>query len=105
MSRSPPPSREAPSREALEQYAARCNANPSLRGLGAQVEFPDAQRVRIRLEAISPLMRGGMGDEAVVNGAVLAALCDVLIGCTCGLVDPETRSATVQLGIRFERPL
>jgi uncharacterized protein (TIGR00369 family) len=50
-------------------------------------------------------MRGGMGDDAVVNGGVLSALCDLMIGSTAGLVDPGARSATVQLSIRFERPL
>jgi uncharacterized protein (TIGR00369 family) len=50
-------------------------------------------------------MRGGIGDDSVVNGGVLSALCDLVIGSTAGLVDPGARSATVQLSIRFERPL
>lgn len=91
--------------EALEQYAERCNAHPSLLGFGVKIHFPDLTRVRLRVDAVTPMMRGGLGDESVVNGGLLSALCDALIGCTCGLVDPLSRSATIQLAIRFERPL
>jgi acyl-coenzyme A thioesterase PaaI-like protein len=91
--------------EALEQYAERCNAHPSLRGFGVKIHFPDLTRLRLRVDSVTPVMRGGLGDDTVVNGGVLSALCDALIGCTCGLVDPTSRSATVQLAIRFERPL
>jgi len=94
-----------PTLEALEQYAALCNAHPSLSSWGVKVHFPDATRLLLRLDSVPPMMRGGLGDDAIVNGGVLSALCDVLIGCTCGLVDPTSRSATVQLSIRFERPL
>src|SRR5687767_14589691 len=94
-----------PTLEALEQYAALCNAHPSLSSFGVKVHFPDATRLRLRLDSVPLTMRGGLGDDAVVNGGILSALCDVLIGCTCGLVDPTSRSATVQLAIRFERPL
>jgi acyl-coenzyme A thioesterase PaaI-like protein len=61
--------------------------------------------LQIRVDSIPSAMRGGLGDQAIVNGGVLSALCDVLIGCSCGLVDPTSRSGTVQLSIRFERPL
>jgi acyl-coenzyme A thioesterase PaaI-like protein len=91
--------------EALEQYAQRCNAHPSLSGFGVTIHFPDLTRLRLRVDSVPPIMRGGLGDDAIVNGGVLSALCDALIGCTCGLVDPTSRSATVQLAIRFERPL
>ncbi|MEO8181599.1 MAG: PaaI family thioesterase [Deltaproteobacteria bacterium] len=94
-----------PTQEALDQYAALCNAHPSLRSFGVKVHFPDLMRLRLRVESVPLTMRGGLGDATVVNGGVLSALCDVLIGCTCGLVDPASRSATVQLAIRFERPL
>jgi acyl-coenzyme A thioesterase PaaI-like protein len=94
-----------PAPEALEQYAARCNAHPSLQGFGVRVSLPDPTRVTIRVDSIPATMRGGIGDDSIVNGGVLSALCDALIGCTAGLVDPTSRSATVQLAIRFERPL
>jgi len=94
-----------PTLEALEQYAALCNAHPSFRSFGVKVHFPDLTRLRLRVASVPLAMRGGLGDDTVVNGGVLSALCDALIGCTCGLLDPSSRSATVQLAIRFERPL
>lgn len=94
-----------PTLEDLEHYAALCNAHPSLSSFGVKVHFPDRTRMLLRVDFVPPTMRGGLGDDSVVNGGVLSALCDVLIGCTCGLVDASSRSATVQLAIRFERPL
>src|SRR6185436_9046776 len=94
-----------PTQQALDQYAALCNAHPSLTSFGVKVHFPDPTRLRLRVESVPLAMRGGLGDDTVVNGGVLSALCDALIGCTCGLLDPSSRSATVQLAIRFERPL
>ena len=91
--------------EALQQYADRCNVHASFISFGVKLHFPDVTRLRIRVDSIPPTMRGGLGDTAIVNGGVLSALCDVLIGCSCGLVDPASRSGTVQLSIRFERPL
>jgi len=93
------------SAEVLEQCAQRFNAHPSLGAFGVKLSFPDAARVHILVDAVPLSMRGGLGDDAVVNGAVLSALCDLLIGSTCVLIDPLSRSATVQLSIRFERPL
>ena len=91
--------------EALQQYADRCNVLASFIAFGVKVHFPDLRRLQIRVDSIPPLMRGGLGDDAIVNGGVLSALCDVLIGCSCGLADPTRGSGTVQLSIRFERPL
>ena len=93
------------SAEVLEQCAQRFNAHPSLRAFGVKLSFPDATRVCLLVDSVPLSMRGGLGDDAVVNGGVLSALCDLLIGSTCVLVDPASRSATVQLSIRFERPL
>jgi uncharacterized protein (TIGR00369 family) len=91
--------------ELLAKYAELLNAHPSLTSYGVRVSFPDEHRLRIEVSHVPTSMRGGMGDDAVVNGGVLSALCDLMIGSTAGLVDPTTRSATVQLSIRFERPL
>ena len=46
--------------------------------------------------------RGGLGTDAV-NGGVLAAIFDLVIGCTPALVDPSRRSATVHLSMSFMR--
>jgi uncharacterized protein (TIGR00369 family) len=92
-------------RAALDKYAELCNAHPSLQSLGVEVSFPELTLLRMVMPSVPPFMRGGMGDTAVVNGGILSALCDVLIGCACGMVDAQSRSATVQLDIRFERAL
>ena len=94
-----------PNAERLAQYAQRLTAHPSLRAFGVRLSFPDAARVRIDVDAIPISMRGGIMDDAIVNGGALSALCDLLIGGTSALVDDGARSATVQLSIRFERPL
>lgn len=91
--------------ERLAKYAEQLNAHPSLAAYGVRLRFPDDRRLTIEVDHVTPAMRGGMGDDAVVNGGVLSALCDLMIGSTAGLVDAEVRSATVQLSIRFERPL
>lgn len=90
---------------ALAAYAKRWNEHPSLRAFGVNIQFPDTTRLRLEVAHVSAQMRGGLGDDAVVNGGVLSALCDLAIGCTAGLIDPESQSATVQLSIRFEQPL
>jgi len=90
---------------ALALYAQRWNAHPSLRSMGVSIAFPDTTRVKVAVDYVPINMRGGLGDDAVVNGGVLSALCDLAIGCTAGLVDPDSHSATVQLSIRFEHPL
>lgn len=89
----------------LERYAERLNAHASLQMMGVRVEFPDANRLTIEVAHVPLAMRGGLGDDNIVNGGVLSGLCDLAIGCTGALVDPESRSATVQLSIRFEKPL
>lgn len=99
-----PPNEEATLRN-LENYAKHWNAHPSLQFMGVRIWFPDTARVRLEVKHVPDGMRGGLGDDAIVNGGILSALCDLAIGCTAGLVDPARRSATVQLSIRFERPL
>lgn len=97
--------RQPITRAALDRYAERCNEHPSLQTLGVTVSFPELTLLQLTMPVVPPPLRGGMGDMAVVNGGVLSALCDVLIGCSCGMVDTVSRSATVQLDIRFERAL
>lgn len=100
-----PTTRAAITRAGLDRYAQLCNAHPSLQSLGVQITFPELTLLHLTMATVSPSMRGGLGDAAVVNGGVLSALCDVLIGCSTGMVDTQSRSATVQLNIRFERAL
>jgi uncharacterized protein (TIGR00369 family) len=91
--------------ERLAEHAQRMSIHPSLQAFGVKLSYPDTTRVRIDIDAIPLSMRGGIGDDAIVNGGALSALCDLLIGSTWALADDTARSATVQLSIRFERPL
>ncbi len=91
--------------EQLERYALHLNARPSLQRFGVRIWFPDTSRLKLRIDSLPVGMRGGMGDDTIVNGGVLSALCDLAIGCTTALIDPTKPSATVQLSIRFEQPL
>jgi len=91
--------------ERLTRYAKLWNEHPSLRAFGAVLSFPNGTAVRIEVNQIAAPLRGGIGDDSVVNGGALSALCDLIIGSTAALVDTSTRSPTVQLSIRFERPL
>lgn len=91
-----------PTTEALARYADGFNKSLSLRWYGITLEFPSADRVRATLP-VRPEHRGGLGTEAV-NGAILASLFDLVIGCTGALVDPARRSATMQLSMSFVAP-
>jgi uncharacterized protein (TIGR00369 family) len=91
--------------ERLAEVARHMSNHPSLTAFGVSLSYPDTSRVCIAIDAIPLSMRGGIGDDAIVNGGALSALCDLLIGSTWALVDDTMRSATVQLSIRFEQPL
>ena len=96
-------SRPAPSPDALQRYASGFNKSLTLRHFGAEVDFPSPSLVRVTLP-VKPDHRGGMGSEAV-NGGVIAAMFDLVIGCSAALIDPTRRSATMQLSMNFERAL
>ncbi|HVE86263.1 MAG TPA: PaaI family thioesterase [Myxococcales bacterium] len=99
------PARPPPPREALERYAQAFNESQLLAGLSARLTFPDPpDRVVVRVDPILPFHRGGLGTSAV-NGGILAAMFDFVIGVTAALIDPTRRSATMQLSITFERPV
>jgi acyl-coenzyme A thioesterase PaaI-like protein len=93
-----------PTPELLARYAAEFNKSSTLRFFGVQIAFPDQQTIEVRLDKIIPEQRGGLGTSAV-NGGVLAAIFDLVIGCTSALFDPTRRSATMQLSMSFERPV
>lgn len=93
---------EDPPADALERYADNFNRSATLRHFGLTLSFPEGRLVRATLP-VRPDQRGGLGSEAV-NGGVLAAMFDLVVGSTSALVDPTRRSATVQLSMSFERP-
>lgn len=111
MPKNPPsaPSAEAakpspPSAELLARYAREFNKSSTLRYFGVQIGFPDQRTIEARVDKIIAEHRGGLGTSAV-NGGVLAAIFDLVIGCTSALFDPTRRSATMQLSMSFERPV
>lgn len=94
--------RRRPTPEQLSRYAEQFSASLTLRHFGARLSFPDEQTVLLTLDPVPAALLGGMGTDAV-NGGALAAVFDVAIGCTPALLDPTTRSATVQLSMSFQR--
>lgn len=94
----------SPDPEALERYAREFNASSNLQFFGVEIGFPQRAEGRI-VEAtlkVKPEHRGGLGAGAV-NGGMLAALFDLVIGVTPALLEPTRRVATIQLSMNFER--
>jgi uncharacterized protein (TIGR00369 family) len=93
-----------PTQEQLDRYAEQFSQSLTLRYLGARLSFPEGKKVVVTLPEVRPEHRGGLGTSAI-NGGIISALFDIVIGCTPALLDPTVRSATVQLSTTFERPL
>jgi uncharacterized protein (TIGR00369 family) len=89
-----------PTAAQLARYAEAFNQSQTLAHFGMKVGFPDPETVEVVLDPVRPEQRGGLGSDAV-NGGVLAAMFDLVLGCAPALVDPTRRSATVQLSINF----
>ena len=94
----------APTLEELARAAKLFNASTPLKHAGFRLSFPRTDLVVADVPVVRSEHRGGLGTSAV-NGGVLAALFDLVTGCTAALVDPGRRSATVQLSMSFERPV
>lgn len=93
-----------PTQEQLDRYAKQFNESLTLRHFGARISFPEGKKVVVAIPEIRPEHRGGLGTSAV-NGGVIAAIFDLVLGSSPALLDPTRRSATVQLSMSFERPL
>lgn len=93
-----------PTQEQLDRYAEQFNRSQTLRFFGAQLSFPQGEKVVVSLPEVRAEHRGGLGTAAV-NGGIISALFDYAIGCTPALLDPTRRSATMQLSTSFERPV
>jgi uncharacterized protein (TIGR00369 family) len=93
-----------PSQEQLDRFAEHFNRSQSMRYLGVRLSFSEGRKVVATLPEVRPEHRGGLGTSAV-NGAIIAALFDLVLGCTAALVDPTKRCATLQLSMSFHRPL
>lgn len=94
---------DRPTKEQLDTYAREFSKSATLRYFGVTLSFPNAERIRATFPVKSE-HRGGLGSEAV-NGGVLAAIFDLVIGSCSALVDPTRRSATVHLSMNFEQPV
>jgi uncharacterized protein (TIGR00369 family) len=93
-----------PLQEQLDRFAEQFSQSPAMRLYGARLSFPEGKKAVITLPEVRPEHRGGLGTDAV-NGGILAALFDFVIGCTPALSDPSRRAATMQLSMSFERPV
>ncbi len=97
--------RTIPLGPAERQLAAdQWNQLPGMRHLGARADFSDSEAVRVTIDPLQPFHRGGLGTEAV-NGAVIAGLCDAVIGMVGHFQAPGRRVGTAQLNVQFLRPL
>ncbi len=94
----------SPTLEELARAAEFLNQSAPLAHAGIRVSFPATDLVVAEIPTVRDEHRGGLGSSAV-NGGVLAALFDLVTGCTSLLVAPGRRSATVQLSMSFERPV
>lgn len=94
---------DRPRKDQLDRYAEEFSKSLTLRFFGVKLSFPSPERLRVTLP-IRPEHRGGLGSEAV-NGGILAAMFDLVIGSSSALIDPTRRSATVQLSMSFEQPV
>lgn len=97
------PDQPPPSPEALARYAEEFSASATMRHFGVKLDFPDGKLTRATLP-IRPEHRGGLGSSAV-NGGILAAMFDLVIGASPALIDPTRRSATIQISMSFEQPV
>ena len=84
------------------QAARTWTDHPGLRHLGARMQVA-ADVTRAVLAPVAVHHRGGLGTAAV-NGGVLAALFDLVLGLP-GHLCLGTRTGTVQLSISFMRPV
>ena len=84
--------------------AQRWSTHPGMQHMGAQADFSDPATVRVFIDPVLPVHRGGLGTEAV-NGAVISGLFDVAIGIVGHFQTLGKRAGTAQLNINFLRPL
>jgi uncharacterized protein (TIGR00369 family) len=93
-----------PPQDQLDRYAELFTQSHTLSYLGMRVAFPEGRKCVVTIPEVRPEHRGGLGTSAI-NGGIIAALFDLVIGCTPALLDPTRRCATLQLSMSFQRPL
>jgi acyl-coenzyme A thioesterase PaaI-like protein len=91
--------------EQLRTTFSGFDALPFVRHFGARAEFLSLARLRVTIDPLSEVHRGGIQGDAV-NGGILSAMFDLALGLPgyyrC---HPDGRSATVQLSMSFLRAL
>lgn len=86
------------------RLAAQWNEHPGMKHLGARVDLSTPGLVRAVVDPVAPHHRGGLGTEAV-NGGVIAAMFDLVIGLAGYLHTVGRRAGVAQLDIQFLRPV
>ena len=86
------------------ELAARWNAHPGVERLGVRLHIVSRTELRAVVDPIAPHHRGGMGTPAV-NGPMIAAVFDLVIGLTGYLQAMDRRVGVAQLNVRFMRPV
>ncbi len=76
-----------------------------VRHFGARTEFLSTSRLRVTIDPLTDIHRGGIQSDAV-NGGILSAIFDLALGLP-GYYrgHPEGRSATVQISCNFLKGL
>lgn len=85
-------------------FAEAWSALPAMQHLGARADFSDPAACRVVVDPVQEFHRGGLGTEAI-NGAVIAGLCDAVIGMVGHCQNLGRRVGTAQLSIQFIKPL
>ncbi|KFE67742.1 PaaI family thioesterase [Hyalangium minutum] len=93
-----------PTQAQLDRYAEQFSQSAPMRHLGVRLSFPEGRKVVAAIPELQHHHRGGLGTASAINGAVLAGLFDLVLGCTPALLDPTKRCATLQLSMTFQRP-
>ncbi|MEW5851025.1 MAG: PaaI family thioesterase [Myxococcota bacterium] len=80
----------------------RMNGSDMLKHFHIRLEFPSATMVRAVIDPVRDHQRGGL-QSAAVNGGILAALFDLVLGMPGVTRSPDAPSGTMQLSINFMR--
>jgi acyl-coenzyme A thioesterase PaaI-like protein len=96
----PEPLTETP--EVLERIAHAFNNWETVKMLGVEIDFIGVERVRARIDRLQSFHRGGLGSDAV-NGGIIAALFDLVIGLPGYSRSPAHKSGTVQISMSLMR--
>lgn len=80
------------------------NSHLSLNHLGLKIDLNDDFMIKCNIDPVQEFHRGGMGTKAV-NGAILSAIFDLVIGLVGFVNANKHRTGTVQINSNFLKPL